>query len=44
MIIKVILFDREKLEYIEENSILIINYEKAIVRPELKRYVISHYF
>ena len=25
---KVILFDREKLEYIEENSILIINYEK----------------
>ena len=34
---KVILFDREKLEYIEENSILIINYEKAIVRPELKK-------
>ncbi|MGJ0165312.1 SNF2-related protein [Staphylococcus hominis] len=34
---EVIIFDKQRFEYIKENTILIVNYEKAIVRPELKK-------
>ncbi|SGU98588.1 putative DNA helicase [Staphylococcus aureus] len=34
---KIIIFDKQRIENIKPNSILIINYEKAIARPELKK-------
>ncbi|NFY60309.1 DEAD/DEAH box helicase [Staphylococcus aureus] len=34
---EIIIFDKQRIENIKPNSILIINYEKAIARPELKK-------
>ncbi|HEH8329780.1 TPA: ATP-dependent helicase [Staphylococcus aureus] len=34
---EIIVFDKQRIENIKPNSILIINYEKAIARPELKK-------
>ncbi|HCX2499013.1 TPA: ATP-dependent helicase [Staphylococcus aureus] len=34
---EIIIFDKQCIENIKPNSILIINYEKAIARPELKK-------
>ncbi|TLG83884.1 SNF2-related protein [Staphylococcus aureus] len=34
---EIMIFDRQRIENIKPNSILIINYEKAIARPELKK-------
>ncbi|MEI5762360.1 SNF2-related protein [Staphylococcus aureus] len=34
---EIIIFDKQRIENINPNSILIINYEKAIARPELKK-------
>ncbi|NGD15555.1 DEAD/DEAH box helicase [Staphylococcus aureus] len=34
---EIIIFDKQLIENIKPNSILIINYEKAIARPELKK-------
>ncbi|HCC5686982.1 ATP-dependent helicase [Staphylococcus aureus] len=34
---EIIIFDKQRIENIKPNSILLINYEKAIARPELKK-------
>ncbi|MFE8811471.1 SNF2-related protein [Staphylococcus aureus] len=34
---EIIIFDKQRIENIKPNSILIINYKKAIARPELKK-------
>ncbi|HEA6209209.1 TPA: SNF2-related protein [Staphylococcus aureus] len=37
---EIIIFDKQRIENIKPNSILIINYEKAIARPELKKFTL----